>query len=81
MSSAKALLIGLYSYVRLHHRCAENKLKLVILKLVIERAEWATAGFVGGRFLKRLVYGYCVDIFHNSLRINDLQKKLIYVKI
>ena len=46
MKSAKALLIGLDSYVGLHHGCAEDKVKLVRLKLFIKIAKRTTAGFI-----------------------------------
>jgi hypothetical protein len=64
MSAAKALLVGLYSHVGFHHRCAENEIELVVLKFVIKSAERAAAAMISGRCLECFVDGYCINIVH-----------------
>ena len=70
VSKAEARIIGLYSYIRLHHRCTENNIKLVVLQLTVQRTYRTATVLVILCEVKRLVDGYCINLFQNFLQIH-----------
>ena len=49
---------------KLHHRRAENRLRLVFFQQIVERAERAAARLIGGGAVKRFVHGNRINLFH-----------------
>ena len=67
VSFAKAFLVGLYSHIGLHHGSSEDKLQLIVFKLIIKSAKRTSAGVVGGGRLEGFIYGYGINLFHSFL--------------
>ena len=67
MLVAEPQLIGLYSYIGLHHGSAENYVKLVSLESSVKLAERAAAHGLITASVKLFVDGYCKNLLQGNI--------------
>jgi hypothetical protein len=82
VKTAKALLVGLDTHIRLHHGSTENKIQLIFLQLAVNGTHGATAGCVIAGGFESFVYGYRINLFHRNLRylhfLLDFSERIVY---